>query len=573
MNVVNQVDMAKKADELARMKGGELVQVMTLSGPCVIFGAHLVHAKLIGIIGALMNLEEWADGKIPGPGVNAIVFRGDGMPCKADMKEVFATSHANTLTMAINLRKHFDIALNTVLTEEPTLSIRAALWHELLTSICHEIHHVAVLSLLKPEDGWSEEDAKAEEEAAKVWAKEKITELALTNLDMEPPPFNEEPFFGFLFMEANIERVKSDADENIWNTQLLMLTENWAWHDPSDGLTCHSWKDWINANVVEVSKESVPAEVTDRKVQEIAVKIINKDTNAESNVQTAGANAVIPVSDVVTKIESTFKYVSGPGGEAPGAEKSKIVEQLIDHAPNLTIDDLFTNPSTEVVAEMDPELLDLIENDMDDEPFISGHDVIAADSTEALHRAGAAHPDQPLFTSTQTTVEEQPVHTTVSKQPEMTQAFDPQAIQQTTQLLFQRLFQHLFAKCQPINGVFANPTAIFEPVPITDIPGINILVGCDTINETGQFKKNMPVQGFVKGLIFQKSKLPAYHIYLNVGGIIHQRRLIPQNTTTGSSAAQEAIAGNNIGWIIDAIETDRNAAFKFKYANGAITPC
>jgi hypothetical protein len=593
--------MAQKADALAAQQG-ELVHLSTPSGPCVIFGAHLVHTKLIGIIGAIMNLPEWTDGSVAGPGAHSIVFRGDGVPVKQE-KTVFATSHFNTLSMAINLRKHFDVALNTVITAEPTLSLRAALWHELLTSICHEIHHVAVASMITADDVWTEEEWAEEEASARQWAKDKIAELAETDLDMEPPPFNEEPFFGFLFMQANVERVQSGADEEIWDNQLKMMTENWAWHDPSDGLTCHTWKDWINVNVQEVVKDATSVEATETKLNALEVTIVNRDTGEESNVETDDANAVVPVTAAVTKSESTFKYVAGPEGDvtkvgviepkphtqdeaiaiAFGAasdwpKPEEVVKPVIvNGATVVPTDQVKMQESVNAAAALgkgtplpvvdDPELMDLIENGMDDEPFIPGHDGMAAE------QAASAEAAQPLFAGSQQTVQEQPVHQPVQKQPEMTQAYDPQAVQQTTQMLFQRLFAHIFSKCAPVNGVFANPTAIFEPVPVTDIPGINILVGCDTINETGQFKKNMPVQGFVKGQIFQKSKLPAYHIYLNVGGVVHQRRLVPQNTLTGSGPAQEAAAGNNIGWIIDAAETDKNAAFKFKYANGVLTAC
>jgi hypothetical protein len=287
----------------------------------------------------------------------------------------------------------------------------------------------------------------------------------------------------------------------------------------------------------------------------------------------------------MTHTESTFKHVDDDRGNLtkvgeikPHTEDEAIaiffgaasdweppVTDAEGQAPNLTVEALFGNgnraagPEISIAAELDPELMDQIVNDIgDDAP---------------MHAEARASVEQTVFTSAQTTVAEQPVHTHTPAQPEMTQAFDPGAVRQTTQLLFQRLFTHIFTKCQPIQGVFANPTAIFEPVPVTDIPGIKILIGSDTINETGQFKKKHPVNGFVKGLIFQTSKLPAYHIYLNVGGVIHQRRIIPQNVNTGSAPALEAAAGNHIGYIIDATEKDRNTAFKFRYINGVITPC
>ncbi len=572
MTVVNPAEMAKAAMDLVR-KPSEIVTLNSMSGPCVIFGAHLVHAKLIGIIGQLLNLPEWADGKHPGPGINSIVLRGDGLPRKESGVSVFGSATHDAGAVAINLRRIWEKSIETAITEEPTLSLRATLWHELIVTLAHEVHHAAVASQLafSSSGPWTEEDYNAEEASAKEWALEKVMEFATTpeTCEIEPPPFSEEPFFGFLFMKANVERQK-DEHAGEWDNQILMLTNNWAWHDPADGMTCKTWADWVLSETQSGEKISIPADETQTDVEKLALKMISKDTGEEPVVETADENAIVPINSAVTKKESTFKH------ESP-ATVSETVEPVDDsevgpEGRTVTLDSLF--PGHPNFVDMTKDADTTMNTDLFGSSTVTPEEMdsdtmsLIMDDGEAT---GTIAEDLPPNVATESV--EQPVYTQPTPQAQVKQTFDPLAVSNTVQLLFKRLFTHIFTKCGFVRGSFTNPTAIFEPIPITDIPGIEILVGMDTINEHGQFKKKTPIAGFVKGQIFQKSKLPAYHIYLNIGGVVHERRIIPQNPTTGTVPALEALEGNHRGYIMDAKERDRNKAFKFWYTNGELSPC
>ena len=571
--VVNPAEMAKQAKDLA-LKPSVPLTLNTASGPCIIFGSHLVHPKLIGILGMMLNLPEWVDGKIPGPGINSIVFRGDGMPCKPDGNAVFGMSQGDAGAIAINLRHHWNRALNTAIVVEPTLSVRATLWHELITTIAHEIHHTAVTNALSPDEVWTAEDYAAEEEMAIEWAQEQVLELATSpeTCDAEPAPFSEEPFFGFLFMKANVERVAAGDDEETWNHQLEMLAKDIAWRDPSDGMTCKSWSDWVLANTDEVTKTMVEAADINNAVEVMEVKIMDKATGEvipDEPVATVGE--IVPVTSAITLKANTKKemllQVAAAAGVALAINNTEAGAEI---TPEVTLESLFPgevgkenanlfgtgDPADAMV--LDDEVMSLIHDNTEDP-----NNPVVIETTlppNAPAVTGNEASEQPTFIATEPPITER-------------QAFDVAKVNTTAEILYQRLFTHIFTKCGFLNGSFENPTAVFEAVPITDIPGIDILVGMDTINQHGQLKKKTPVQGFVMGHIFQQKKLPTYHIYLNIGGVIHERRILPQNPNTGSKPAQEALAGNHKGYIIDSVETDRGKSFKLWYTNGQLTPC
>jgi GTPase SAR1 family protein len=107
-------------------------------------------------------------------------------------------------------------------------------------------------------------------------------------------------------------------------------------------------------------------------------------------------------------------------------------------------------------------------------------------------------------------------------------------VKQITEQVLRRLFCHVFDKCAPTNdGRFANPNAVLEPVPISDIPGATeLFTHMNTINEMGQFVNNMPISeagGYIKGLTSDKLAIPYYKLTLNVGGKLINRTFIAQN--------------------------------------------
>jgi len=92
------------------------------------------------------------------------------------------------------------------------------------------------------------------------------------------------------------------------------------------------------------------------------------------------------------------------------------------------------------------------------------------------------------------------------------------------------MFHHIMMKCGWNGaGSFTNPEAVFEPVSVTDIEGVeNVIVAQDYYDAMGGYKNQQPLEGCVRGLT-TKEGLPYYRFYINVGGTRIKRTFIPQN--------------------------------------------
>jgi hypothetical protein len=565
-----QAQMTKNIQTIVDAPFGEPVNIQTPSGMCSLFNTHLVSQKLIGIIGAMLNLEEWscaAEGVAAGPHVMSIVFRADGLPVSGTLKRVYAISHCDTQSFAVNLLKNFEEAIDVAITKEPTASIRTCLWHELLTSIAHEMHHVASIATVSSENmaAWTEDDVRDEEAKAVEWARTTLMDLATSDVDIEPPTLDEEPLFQMLFMAENLKRLAA-ADESTsaaWDNQLLMLTNSWAWHDPKSGYTCDTFADWM-------SIEEVPPEQTILANQ---VHIVDKATGEEHDPRVEPTYSMVPTGPGVVMAEAVGPFAAvGAEEELPKVAlwdqtvPAPAVETVIAvGAAGVGANTLFSAaPGAESDAQAIAEAMELAEQEdggsMEGEYEYTAEPDMPAPAAPPVTRAAT------MFT----TADEVVPGPAPAPEPEVRQAYDPNTVAATAQAVFTRCFQHIFTKCMPVNGVFQNPTAVYEPINISDIPGSEIVVGCDTIDAQGRFKKRANVPGWVKGTIFTTSKLPAFHIYLNVGGVIMERRLVPQNVNKTSKPAESARAGNHIGWIIDAAP---QGSFVLKYENGQLSSC
>ena len=103
-------------------------------------------------------------------------------------------------------------------------------------------------------------------------------------------------------------------------------------------------------------------------------------------------------------------------------------------------------------------------------------------------------------------------------------------IQQAVEGVMRALFVHVMSKCGfTTAGSYNNPAAVLEPVSIHHIKGAEELFShMDTTDATGVYVGNQPCQGMIKGLV-SKQNLPMYRFYLNIGGQLYKRTLIPQN--------------------------------------------
>ena len=103
------------------------------------------------------------------------------------------------------------------------------------------------------------------------------------------------------------------------------------------------------------------------------------------------------------------------------------------------------------------------------------------------------------------------------------------AVAQIGEAVMRRMFHHVHDKCGFNQGRFASPSAVLEPISISDIPGaVEIFVSQDAHDANGVFKTGMPVDGFIRGTL-SKGGLPEYKFSMNIGGQLHKRTFIVQN--------------------------------------------
>jgi len=149
------------------------------------------------------------------------------------------------------------------------------------------------------------------------------------------------------------------------------------------------------------------------------------------------------------------------------------------------------------------------------------------------------------------------------------------AIRETFAAIVLRCHNHIVEKCGwGPDGYIKAPTNVVESISIADIPNWDILKEIDGGDELGRPSHRKVLDGHINGIVFDKSKLPAYVLYFEVFGKKCKRTLVPQNPVSNSWAGKAAAQGSKISWIIDGDITDAEVnavraaggkASKFKY--------
>jgi len=101
-------------------------------------------------------------------------------------------------------------------------------------------------------------------------------------------------------------------------------------------------------------------------------------------------------------------------------------------------------------------------------------------------------------------------------------------IQKCAETVIRHLFWHIRTKCEfNTEGTYNNPNAVLDPVNISSIPHAEqLFTHMDTKTELGNYAPRQPCQGVLKGLVDTKN-MPYYRFYLNIGGKLYIRSLVP----------------------------------------------
>jgi hypothetical protein len=495
---------------------------LALEGGTVVHGTHLVSDKLVGIVNEILKLDRGGINF----GVHCVEFKDNGMPAgKVGM------SYIDSGSIAINLEEIWSGALSGLESGEVKLSITGVVWHELVMTLLHETHHIFTMQ----DAGYREiakEDPKAAEKEAETWAKDNMIEMSKT-LDIEPSSFAEMQFFNVKLMEL----MTTMSDEEWIVRAKLMLEEGIMYYDGDNDITLTSFREYLRGIEDPDEKD---------KDWEQGVSVIDLIFQMDdgSVVKTA---EVLPEPEVVVEASVEKTELGYPAEDLKRINKPAEAETPIAASPAQA---LFAPAPTEeaVAAGLAEEATDTVQLP----------EAVVAEQAQVAAAAVA----QPTTMVPATSYE--PHNLSV----ETIKAFLTD--------VYMRLYSHIFNKCGwQLNSDqgFTNPGAVLEPVSIADLiqlhnaPGL--IMEYDSLNATGNLKPE-ECKGFIRGLVFTKSNnfgIPAYAIYLNLGGMRVKRSIISQNPAKKNTAGQyspkalDARAGHAITWIMSEDENKKFVAW------------
>lgn len=520
--------------------------IMTTSGVMVI-GGELVGEKMTALICEAINHFN--------SDVAVVVLRNDGYP-KAGDETLFGIAFPDTDSIAINVDRCWDYACEIAKEGKQNLGLMGLLWTNLLSTVAHELDHLTIAASDRElyEMMRSQDDGKDLEDSAHEAERQLICTLA-RDFDTEIPTASELGWLGLKIMALFTEEATKD-EEWVANARRMMEAgivyeekdteivrdtfrqfvkeaydqDGKAWEQATAPISLDVYMD--DGTMKQLKAEEVPepkAEVVDKEELEVA------DAIAE-----AGGTEPVEVA-----------MVQQPGGMFVSA--GAMVDGIDDDTP-----DTEPLPDDQVVAdaENDPVMVDAGLSVPVPEP-------VAAQQQQFATAAATAVP------------QEQPKATTYAPN-----TLDPQVMPQVMELVWKTLYHHVFTKCgwqqNPTTGrwYFANAAAVLEGVNIqhilTKFGADNFVMEYDTLNAAGQPAAEQ-CQGMIRGYCTSKQGLPAYSIYLNIGGVRYKRTFLPQNPekrnaqNAYSQSAQEAGAGHQIAWVFKDEVADA-APFKEKCA-------
>jgi len=206
-----------------------------------VIGGNRISDKLFNIVAMMFTAGEWF-GEYQ---FNKITF------AENEPIDKYGGYLNETKEIIINLQRHFDGAVKNLQTENEDinakyLSLPAAIWYDILATILHEGFHGII---------WNTSPERAEAVKTDPVQKEEIENECnsharamlfdlFRDFDMEPPPINQEPFFGFRFMKFFIDHIK-DGGEDWAVRQNIMLETNLIYYDEEDTDGIPTMREWL----------------------------------------------------------------------------------------------------------------------------------------------------------------------------------------------------------------------------------------------------------------------------------------------------------------------------------------
>jgi len=545
----NETQMSKP--EEAKAANAEPEYLLTKSG-IMIIGAKLIGEKLLGLV--LEILANHTDSKI-----SVVEFRNDNYPQDAD-GPVFGVAFADTHSFAVNLEHCWHKACVTASKGDQHLGFLGILWINVLSVIGHELDHLDIATADRDsyeEMRVDEELVKALEESADETAKQEIIRLARI-VDVEIPGADGLGWFGTKLMALFTTDTTKELD---WVKKLQSDIEKGLVYDGGENKQCFSFREFI------------------KKVHDPDGKSGNWDqtptpVNIEAELETGETITIKadPVPEAKVEVKPVADVVEEAVAQTDATVAAVFVAATEDNSPAIVMADGVNSEGqpTIVMEEVQPEAVEAPAGVLEATTAMMPNAAVdEVPLPEAVVAAQAANipPTQPEAAAT---YEESPCTMDMALAPQFMEA------------LWKRLYHHLFTKCgwqqDPSTGqfYFSNPAGVLEFVSIQDLVdhygAQNFVMECDGQSEMGAGIEGINCTGgMVKGFCTSKQGLPAYNIYLNIGGQRIKRSFLPQNVqkrnaqNAYSNPAIEAQQGHCIAWVYRGEAAD-GAPFKEKCA-------
>jgi len=492
-------------------------------------GDQLISKKLVNLAGEMIrNMGV----------INTLVFRNDGYP-----KNLYGESHLDAGTIVVNLERHWEACIEIAQQKDCFLSIPALWTIHILNCIAHEMDHLTFSGLDRKD--YEQMPQPEREERACKHALAFVEEMA-TMYDMEPGQLHNAPT---LYIKMT-QLFQTRGNEPWVIRQRKLLEDAMIFSDPDMPQTrCTKLHDWFQ---MRATKPDGPE----------------------------WRQPTFPVSIVFHEDHPGQMAVFSPQG-MPEAPEAVVQPVALAPTPVIAVQPAAVDMSPRVGEEGSVVMMDA--GEMESDVFYPDDDGDPnAVPVMAIGCAGAAPVAAPMAPPAYVApagVDEVPVFNAQVAQTAGYQAaaagpykkkeqkmfapnnYSDEQIQAFMGSVYKRLHANIFNKCgrQP-DGTFTNAAAILEGVRIDDLEtsmGVRgIVAEYDTFDANGKWSPGEKCNGYIRGQIFSKSKLPGYVLYLNLRGFGAKRVLSPQNPNTASTTAAKARAGVAITFVINGDKAD-----------------
>ena len=514
--------------------------IRTAHNSVAVFGHEHVSKKELIILAHCLNIVDF-DAYNP-HGVKSVVFRVDNRP-----KDRFAECEPNSGSITVNLMKTFSSAMETAFDREEGVSVQAIYHRNMIMNFLHEIHHINFMRL---ECELNTAQTQEAEELAADWSIEKLMYLN-DRVNLEPGPYTENPFLS----RQIDEMLRANNDEFGAKQRCLLANETMVEFEETETTraTTFNFREYVYVLYTETDFEHKAAINGDDPIL-ANILTINNNTTALISSPT---EAVKEAKRALTKEEVGMAYgfipaMHGFPAEAPAV--GGLHKEVFDPAD-------YDLDMSDVVDDLDG-----IEPPDNYEEINPGYD----DETPEMSRPMPPPTPQPAV---QQVVKQVPHnnHTMKTAGP-------------IIQGVYRKIFTHVFMACRPLLNSdlgFEYPEGVTIPIMLTQ-PELDVVVGCDGIDEQGRWHSNMSTLNGLRGNITKNQKLPQYTLYINVGGELMKRVLIPQNVNSRypngqfKPVALAARGGDRIMWIMEGDDSKVKVGapkYLLKIQNSVISKC